>query len=1037
MNILELAILKKMVGGGGGSGTDNYNDLSNLPQINGETLAGNKTAENLGLQDALTFDSTPTEDSTNPVESGGVYNALAGKQDNLTFDGTYDASTNKAATESTVTDAINELDVSETSFDADETIDTISETDGKIAVTKKDIAIASNQVTSMTGYTKPSSAPATPAIQTNDTANQAFGKLEFKADTNQTNILYSLQNGVKNLFNLEADEKWSYSLSSQTVDTKTGTISITSNSDWARVGIPITLPAGNYVISGNVTNLVGNALLMGNTEKYDSGTAVFTNIEITTTGTFTANFTLNSATTFWVTLYANYSESVVSNSVTITGMMICTKATWDQEPNVFRPFALPNYDLTRLEAEDRAALVEQVDEGAKNILDEWNEILKNLSTSGNSVTVHGITYTNANGTITMSGTADNPSDNDAILFLLVDTMKLSNGSYVISWRSKSISNARINVKYLNMSETIQSTDSAIELPSNRTDSASMWISIPNGTTVSGSIDIMICTLADWKVSQNFSGHTLSNYQLTQEVNVLHERTDQIQPALSFDAEVPGWYRVFTLGSVPSVVAVGAYDNSCDIVIKRLFANTNNEHHEIKLGSLFENMKFSDECSKSAVLLINNIRYVSTDDTAYIDIYYSGSVANRIICFINNNVGTPWKAVETVSRVPETTTGETIWASYSFIDNYLSPNDPVYIDTGSLNDLTENKLYYAGANVTDKPTSDWGFVRNTKSDSNTGMQEFISLGTSSDAYIRTKVSGTWQAWKQITNAIIYRGNNLGDTLTDAQHTALSSGNFTDLYLGDYWTKSVTIPDFYELTTAEPSDWATAYTSYYTKSGDTYTAVTGSSAPTWAADTYYQKSVPTQTVTLKAVIADFDTFYAGYNSTYAAINTHHAAVIVTGFNNVVWNKTNTTAGGYVNSLIHKWLVGSVLPEIETWFGSAKVLSHQKLLTNAITGDAASGWTWSSQKISLLSECQLYGMKVWGGSKATNGAYEPGEAFKHLNVFNHIDANLLFGNKNIWLRDIASAGRVADLGNSGYADNSDASYTWVAPAALILLS
>lgn len=189
MNILELAILKKMVGGGGGSGTDNYNDLSNLPQINGETLAGNKTAENLGLQDALTFDSEPTEDSTNPVESGGVYSELAKKQDKLTFNGTYDASTNKVATESTVTNAINELDVSETSFDADETIDTISETDGKITVAKKDIAIASNQVTSMIGYTKPSSAPANPAIQTNDTANQAFGKLEFKADTNQTNIL--------------------------------------------------------------------------------------------------------------------------------------------------------------------------------------------------------------------------------------------------------------------------------------------------------------------------------------------------------------------------------------------------------------------------------------------------------------------------------------------------------------------------------------------------------------------------------------------------------------------------------------------------------------------------------------------------------------------------------------------------------------------------------------------------------------------------------------------------------------------------------
>ena len=255
---------------------------------------------------------------------------------------------------------------------------------------------------------------------------------------------------------------------------------------------------------------------------------------------------------------------------------------------------------------------------------------------------------------------------------------------------------------------------------------------------------------------------------------------------------------------------------------------------------------------------------------------------------------------------------------------------------------------------------------------------------------------------VNHNMIYRGNNLGASLTDAQHTALSSGNFTDLYLGDYWTKSVTIP------------------------AGTYTGGDGE-----------EVTVAAQTVTLKAVIADFDTFYAGYASTYAGINTHHAGLIVTGFNNVVWNKTNSTAGGYVSSLIHKWLVGSVLPQIETWFGSAKVLSHQKLLTNAITGDAASNWAWSSQKISLLSECQLYGMKVWGGSKATNGAYEPGEAFKKLDIFNHIDANLLFGNKNIWCRDITSAGGAARLISIGDASNCDASHTGSAPAALILLS
>lgn len=259
---------------------------------------------------------------------------------------------------------------------------------------------------------------------------------------------------------------------------------------------------------------------------------------------------------------------------------------------------------------------------------------------------------------------------------------------------------------------------------------------------------------------------------------------------------------------------------------------------------------------------------------------------------------------------------------------------------------------------------------------------------------------------ITNGVnhnmIYRGNNLGATLTEAQHTALSSGEFTDLYLGDYWTKSVTIPS------------------------GTYTGGDGEEA-----------TISAQTITLKAIIADFDTFYAGYASGYAAINTHHAAVIVSGFGNVIWNKTNSTTGGYVNSLIHKWLVGSALPRIESWFGSSKVLSHQKLLTNTITGDGASNWAWSAQKISLLSECQLYGSKIWGGSKSTNGAYDSAEAFKNLNVFNFIDANLPFGNKNIWLRDIASAESAARLNGNGNAHNDGTSNTWNAPAALILLS
>ena len=75
---LLLELKKVIEEGGGGGGTTNYNALSNKPQINDVELSGNKSLDDLGIQSELTFDSTPTENSTNPVTSGGVYNALSG-----------------------------------------------------------------------------------------------------------------------------------------------------------------------------------------------------------------------------------------------------------------------------------------------------------------------------------------------------------------------------------------------------------------------------------------------------------------------------------------------------------------------------------------------------------------------------------------------------------------------------------------------------------------------------------------------------------------------------------------------------------------------------------------------------------------------------------------------------------------------------------------------------------------------------------------------------------------------------------------------
>lgn len=82
---LYAALIAGLVGGsgGGGGGTSNYNSLSNKPQINGNTLAGNKTAAQLGLQTPITFDDEPTSGSSHAVRSGGVYSAVAQKVDKV------------------------------------------------------------------------------------------------------------------------------------------------------------------------------------------------------------------------------------------------------------------------------------------------------------------------------------------------------------------------------------------------------------------------------------------------------------------------------------------------------------------------------------------------------------------------------------------------------------------------------------------------------------------------------------------------------------------------------------------------------------------------------------------------------------------------------------------------------------------------------------------------------------------------------------------------------------------------------------------
>lgn len=89
----------------GKQNTLTFDTTPTADSTNPVTSGGIKTALDT-KQNTLTFDTTPTADSTNPVESGGVKTALDAKQDVLSFDTTPTANSTRPVTSGGVYDAI-------------------------------------------------------------------------------------------------------------------------------------------------------------------------------------------------------------------------------------------------------------------------------------------------------------------------------------------------------------------------------------------------------------------------------------------------------------------------------------------------------------------------------------------------------------------------------------------------------------------------------------------------------------------------------------------------------------------------------------------------------------------------------------------------------------------------------------------------------------------------------------------------------------------------------------------------------------------
>lgn len=214
-----------------------------------------------------------------------------------------------------------------------------------------------------------------------------------------------------------------------------------------------------------------------------------------------------------------------------------------------------------------------------------------------------------------------------------------------------------------------------------------------------------------------------------------------------------------------------------------------------------------------------------------------------------------------------------------------------------------------------------------------------------------------------HANVYRGKNLGTSVTAAQKTAIQNGTFKDLFVGDYWVID---------------------------------------GVTWR-------------------IADMDYFY---NCGDTSFTKHHLVIVPdSSLYNAQMNETNVTTGGYTGSKMYTANLETAKTKITGAFGDL-VLTHRDYLTNAVTNGYPSGGAWFDSTVELMNEVMVYGCFI--RSPMGNGSTIPANyttAKKQLSLF-RLNPKKLNIRVWFWLRDVVSSTSFASVyGNgSAYSNGAD---------------
>lgn len=209
--------------------------------------------------------------------------------------------------------------------------------------------------------------------------------------------------------------------------------------------------------------------------------------------------------------------------------------------------------------------------------------------------------------------------------------------------------------------------------------------------------------------------------------------------------------------------------------------------------------------------------------------------------------------------------------------------------------------------------------------------------------------------------LYRGKNLGTSVTYEQWASITYGTFEDLFIGDYWTIN----------------------------GTTY------------------------------LIAAFNYYY---HSGRPAVTESHITLTTAGnLYRYHMNSSNTTEGGYAHSEMRATGLDQAKTKIYADF-SGRVLTHKRYLSNAVVDSQANAATWYDSDVELMNEVMVFGSVVNGrGIRSSNIGTEKSQLplFTLRPDLLNSDTSSTF-----WLRDVASSTNFVNVSSAGHGATNQAS-------------